>query len=97
MSDAKPRITAQLIKVLVDHDDRDGVLVFGDGKLAALFVRLDGEEHGEDRGKWYLEVGFNGCAEHEGPVLSSVDELLAWVDSRVSAFRPIDALDLPGQ
>lgn len=36
MSDAEPRITTQLIKILVDHDDPDGVLVFADDKLAAL-------------------------------------------------------------
>ena len=93
MSDAEPRITTQRIKILVDHHDPDGVLVFANDKLAALFVRLDGVEHGDDRGKWYLELGFSGCAAREGPVLSSMKELLAWVGDRVAAVRPPDTLD----
>ncbi len=52
------------------------LLVLADGQLAAVLVRLDGEHHTIDVGKWFLEAGFGKCAVNSAnsPLWSTPEE-----------------------
>ena len=39
------------------HGDRTGVLVFAEGRLAAILCRLD-PQHGDLAGRWFVEKTF---------------------------------------
>jgi urocanate hydratase len=81
-------IYLQPIRVLNDNDDRVGQLVMVDGQLAAVLVRLDGEEHGDDlRGKWFLEAGFGRCSEARPPVFADLGEAEVWVQHKLAGSR----------
>ena len=63
-------IDLQPIRVLSNNHNRGGYLVMVDRQLAAVLVRLDGEEHGDDlRGKWFLEAGFGRCHQTNPPCI----------------------------
>ena len=68
----RPAVAFQSTPVLLDRPDREGQLVFADGQLVALLVRLDGDAHP----KTWLEHGFSKPVWTVGAVgLSSVSEL----------------------
>jgi hypothetical protein len=58
-----PNLSLQPVRIAADGDE-EGLLVFGDGRLVAVLVRLSGR-HGAMSGRWFLEVGF-------GPALDPV-------------------------
>ncbi len=78
-------ISFQSMRVLIDGHDSDGRLVLADGQLAAVLVRLDGEHHTTDQGKWHLEAGFGKCAVAPSDTLlwGSLDEARTWVQERL--------------
>lgn len=53
-------IAMQRVDVDTGSADREGRLIFRCGRLVGLLVRLDGEEHGQMRGRWHLEAAFDG-------------------------------------
>ncbi|WP_245435704.1 hypothetical protein [Microvirga calopogonii] len=80
-----------LQRVMVDTSSRDeeGFLVCVEGRLVAVLVRLDGEEHAEPEleRKWFLEAGFGPCASG-GPrslVFESLGEAQRWAHTRVTS------------
>jgi hypothetical protein len=81
-----PQVTLQPAKVDTGSPDRDGFLVFADEALVAVFVRLEDEGHGDERGHWFLEAGFGRCnASPHSPAFRSPDEAQQWVLNRLSA------------
>ena len=79
-------ITFQPMPVLIDGIDTEGRLMLADGKLVAVLVQLDGEHHGGDSGKWYLEAGFGKCTPPLGEALlwAMPEEAAQWVEERLS-------------
>lgn len=62
--------------------DQNGCLAFADGKLVAVLVELSGEEHGEQRGKWFCEAAFGPCkpAESDMMIFPSLDKAKSWFE-----------------
>jgi hypothetical protein len=81
-----PPMEVSLEAVLVDtgSEDNDGRLVLVDGRLVAVLVRLNLEDHGLLRGAWYLECGFGACATGEAAYFVSLEEAADWVRGRLS-------------
>jgi hypothetical protein len=78
------RISFQAIEVLTASDDREGLLVLADGKLAALLVRLADPAHDPLlRGTWYLEAGF-GLLEPRHELFASLEEAAASIERELS-------------
>ena len=79
-------ITFQPVKVLVDGHDSEGKLIFADGQLSAVIVRLDGEAHTPDhKGHWHMEAGFGKCdARVAPPTFGTPEEAGAWVRRRLT-------------
>ena len=51
-------IVRQHVRIATGSSDEDGVLLFADGRLVAIVVRLSDPSHGNMRGHWYLEWAF---------------------------------------
>lgn len=68
--------------LLIDGDT-EGRLALLEGKLAAIFVRLDGDAHpSEHQGCWHLEAGLGPCSfvRPRNPVFKTLSEAAAWVE-----------------
>jgi hypothetical protein len=84
--------TYQPIRVLIDGHDSEGRLIFADGQLSAVIVRLDGPAHNpEHKGRWNLEAGFGKCDVRDAPLFKTPEEAGAWVEQTLTrtAFRVI--------
>lgn len=84
----------QQAQVWGDGGPREGALIYQDGALAAVFVRLDEEDAvGAYRaGEWFLEAGFGelGLVEQSMPAtFAELDDARAWVET---ASRPGQAV-----
>lgn len=75
-------------------DDQQGELVFADGKLVAVLVRLGSEAHGDDRGCWFAEAGFGPCDPPAKHVFVTRDEATGWIRERIAkrTARACDAI-----
>lgn len=63
---------------MVMESDGEGRLVFADGRLAAVAVRLS-TEHGALAGRWFLEAAFGSCQTPVSPTFADLDALGDWV------------------
>jgi hypothetical protein len=63
--------------------DTEGRLVFADGYLVAVLVRLS-DDHEEDAGKWFLEAGFGRVDDPAPSKFTNLDEAQEWIHSRLS-------------
>ena len=69
------RITFEPLEILTDCEDYEGCLVFADGKLVAVLVRLSDPVYDRHlRGSWYLEASFGAALEMRHDVFTSLDE-----------------------
>jgi hypothetical protein len=73
------------VLVATDSKDEEGHLAFHDGKLVAVFVRLAGVEHCEDRGRLYLEASFGSLAGVPAQTFASLDEAAEWLIAALGA------------
>jgi hypothetical protein len=74
-------ITFQPVRVLIDGHDSEGWLIFADGQLAAVIVRLDGPAHDPERkGWWNLEAGFGKCQVPVVFLFKTPEEAGAWAE-----------------
>ena len=73
----------QPVEVAVDEEG-EGRLTFVDGRLAAVLVRLSGT-HGDQAGRWFLEVGFGRLDGPRHPVFPDLDAAGDWIKARLSA------------
>lgn len=95
-------ISFEPVPLLMLGDDRQGQLAFVNGRLAAVFVRLDDEIHQpSDRGRWHLECSIGSCSwhPHPAPFQTLADAALWLMQTAVSAaanHEPGDN-DCPGE
>ena len=75
-------VTLQSVRVDTGSEDEDGVLVFADGRLVAVLVRLS-DEHGDKAGQWFLEHGFNRLDGTAHPTFGDLEAAQAWIAGRI--------------
>lgn len=68
----------QPVQVATGSDDQESELVFHEGFLVAVLVRLSAM-HGTDTGKWYLEAGFGRVDDLHAPLFANLDEAQIWI------------------
>jgi len=78
-------LTFHPVQVAVGKDG-EGRLVFRDGRLVAIVVRLSTIQ-GEQAGGWFLEVGFPPLDIPNPPVFPDLDAAAAWMEARLAARR----------
>ena len=75
------------ISVATGSNDREGLLIFTNGLLVAVLVRLQDEAHEELRGSWWLEAGFGPCSVVGPPLFSDLTEAEEWIGNQLAGFR----------
>lgn len=68
----------QPVQVATGSDDQESQLVFVDGLLAAILVRLSAL-HGADAGRWHMEAGFGRIHDVHAPIFADLDEAQTWI------------------
>jgi hypothetical protein len=63
----------------------DGRLALARGELVAVLVRLEDEEHGADRGRWFPEAGFGRLQGTSPPAFHDLDAARAWLERGLRA------------
>lgn len=72
----------QPVQVATGSDDAESRLVYDNGFLVAVLVRLSGY-HGTDAGKWYLEAGFGRVDDPSPPTFADLPEAQAWISRQL--------------
>ena len=73
----------QPVQVATGSADTESHLVFDDGFLVAVLVRLS-DEHEADAGKWFLEAGFGRVDDPSPPTFGDLDEAQSWISDQLS-------------
>ncbi|MCJ2019578.1 hypothetical protein MKK84_19430 [Methylobacterium sp. E-065] len=73
----------QPIQVATGDADQESQLVFHDGFLVAVLVRLS-HEYEDEAGKWYLEVGFGRVNTATPPTFTDLGEAQGWIEQRLT-------------
>ena len=76
----------QPVKVATGSVDEEGRLVFYDGKLIAVLVRLDDPDHGPALSQWSLEAGFNGVDSVKPPLFANLTAAERWIGRQLEHF-----------
>ena len=74
----------QPVQVATGSEDQESQLVFREGFLVAILVRLS-DLHETDAGKWFLEAGFGRVTDISGPTFADIDEAQAWICARLGS------------
>ena len=74
-------MTTMTVRVGTDHDE-EGCLVFSNGRLIAVLVRLS-DQHGELAGLWFLEASFGRVDATDHPTFPDLEAAQDWVASRI--------------
>lgn|ERR1700712_622091 len=82
--DRRMILSLQPVQVATNSDDSESQLVFADGFLVAVLVRLS-EQHGEDAGRWFLEAGFGPVDPVLKPHFADLGEAQAWITRQLHA------------
>jgi hypothetical protein len=77
-------LTLQPVRVETGTEDEEGFLVFADGRLVAVLVRLS-DQHETAAGQWFYECGFGRFDGPDHPVFSDLDAARRWIDRRFGA------------
>ena len=73
----------QPVRLATGSRDEESELVFADGRLIAVLVRLS-DDHDDEAGMWFLEVGF-GRADHPNPPkFADLDEAQDWIQQQLT-------------
>ncbi len=84
-------LTLQPVHVATGSDE-EGVLVFSDGRLAAVLVHLS-DRNEIAPGEWYLEAGFGpGLDGPNHPTFPNLDKAQEWILHHLN-YRPDVAFD----
>ena len=73
----------QPVQVGTGSHDTEGQLVFADGFLVAVLVQLS-DEHGDEAGMWFREVGFGPVDDPRRPKFANLDEAQDWIMRRLA-------------
>ena len=76
----------QPVRVQTGLDDEEGRLVFADGRLVAVLVRLS-EQHEGLAGMWFYEHGFGPFNGPAHPTFKTLEAAQAYVEQRRSQTR----------
>jgi len=68
----------QPVQVATGSDDTESQLVFSEGFLVAVLVRLS-DEHGDEAGMWFLEAGFGRVDDPSQPKFADLGVAQAWI------------------
>jgi hypothetical protein len=71
------------VQVATGSNDIESQLVFADGFLVAVLVRLS-DEHGDEAGMWFLEAGFGPVDDPGEPKFRDLDEARDWIAQRLA-------------
>lgn len=71
------------VKVRTGSCDVTGRLVFDDGHLVAVLVRLDDPVHTQKVGHWNLEASMEGLPRTAEP-FSTLDDAVSWIGHKLS-------------
>ncbi|MHB2211628.1 hypothetical protein [Methylobacterium sp. CM6257] len=77
-------LSLQPVQVATNSDDAESQLVFADGFLVAILVRLSGQ-HGDDAGKWFLEAGFGPIDLLAPPLFADLGVARTWITRQLTA------------
>jgi hypothetical protein len=70
------------VQVATGSTDTESLLVFSDDFLVAVLVRLS-DDHGDEAGMWFLEVGFGRVDDLRQPRFADLDAAQAWIRDRL--------------
>ncbi|MBB2964724.1 hypothetical protein [Methylobacterium sp. R2-1] len=73
----------QPVQVATGSLDTESLLVFSDGFLVAVLVRLS-DDHGEATGMWFLEAGFGPVDHPHPPTFAGLDDAQGWIEKRLT-------------
>lgn len=73
----------QPVQVATGSDDQESQLVFADGFLVAVLVRLS-DQHADNVGHWFLEAGFGRVDDLHPPLFADLDAAKAWIAQRLA-------------
>ncbi|MER2249689.1 hypothetical protein ABS772_07145 [Methylorubrum podarium] len=73
----------QPVQIATGSPDGESQLVFNEGFLVAVLVRLS-DLHGDKVGMWFLEAGFGRVNDPDPPLFADLDEAEAWIMSRLA-------------
>ena len=76
----------QPVELATESGGSESYIVFSDGFLVAVLVRLSGL-HQEEAGMWFLETGFGRLSGPEQPPFPSLDVVQAWIMQRSGTER----------
>jgi hypothetical protein len=79
-------LTLQPVRVATGGPDEEGCLVFAEGRLVAVLVRLS-DEHGERAGHWFFEVGFGRLDGPAHPSFAAIEDAQEWLEERLRQVR----------
>ena len=78
------RLVLRPVRVATGAEE-DGLLVFDDGRLVAVLVRLS-EENEIAPGEWFLEAGFGGLDGPDHPSFKDLDGAQDWIGERLATL-----------
>ena len=61
----------------------EGRLVYADGALIAVLIKLEADLAAQARGVWYLEAAFGPVDHFHHPVFETIQDSLAWIHRRL--------------
>ncbi|MCJ2015912.1 hypothetical protein MKK84_00455 [Methylobacterium sp. E-065] len=73
----------QPVQVATGSYDTEGQLVFADGFLVAVLIRLS-DDHDDLAGMWFLEAGFGRVVTMELPLFADLDKAQNWIEQRLA-------------
>lgn len=72
----------QPVPIATDSNDAESQLVFAEGFLVAVLVRLS-DDHGDEAGMWFLEAGFGRVDDPSQPKFADLGEAQEWIQRRL--------------
>lgn len=81
-------LTRQSVRVDTGGPDEEGCLVFDNGRLIAVLVRLSSEHDQMLDRKWFLEHGFGELDTSEHPVFDDLGAAEGWIAARRGRPQP---------
>ena len=73
----------QPVQVATGSYDTEGQLVFADGFLVAVLVRLS-DDHDDLAGMWFMEAGFGRVVTTALPLFADIDKAQSWIEQRLA-------------
>ena len=71
------------VQIAIGSDGTESQLVFHDGFLVAVLVRLS-DDHEADAGKWFLEAGFGRIGHLRPPIFVDLEEAQTWIAGQLA-------------